>query len=151
MAETVKDYLSSYQAMQAEIRDLEQRLSELREQLESVRSPVCSAMPRSKSESDLSELLSPLLDLERSYRQAVLKARVRCARIEHLILQLSSPRQKQILRARYVDGLSWDEVSGRFLISESVTYSLHKKAISELELRYGESLRYRREEDGPSP
>ena len=142
MSESVKDFLSSYQALKAEIRELEERLARLREQSFSPRSPVLSGMPGKKETRDLSDEVACLMELEQSYRRAILKARVRCARIEHVILTLSSPRQKQILRVRYIDGLSWDEVSSRFLISESLTYSLHKKAISELDLRYGESFQY---------
>ena len=138
MSESVKDYLSSYHALQDEIRDLEERLAALREQSTSLRSLSYTGLPGRKDVRDLSDVLGCLSELEQSYRQAILKARVRCAKIEHMILTLSSPRQQQILRARYIDGLSWEEVQSRFLISESVSYSLHKKAISELDLRYGD-------------
>lgn len=140
MSESVKDYLSSYRLLKDEIRELEERLAALREQSVSLRSPAYFALPGKKEPRDLADELACLMELEQSYRRAILKAEVRCAKIEHLILSLSSPRQKQILRARYIEGLSWDEVCGRFLISESLTYSLHKKAISELDLRYGRKL-----------
>ena len=145
MSESVKDYLSSYQALESEIRDLEERLAALREQTLSLRSQHFSGLPGKKEPRDLSDELACLFELEQSYRKAILKARVRCAKIEHMILTLSSPRQQQILRARYIDGLSWDDVCSRFLISESLTYSLHKKAISELDLRYGD-IRPKKEE-----
>ena len=140
MSESVKDYLSSYQALIKEIDEMEERLKALREQSRSLRSLHFSGMPGKKDPRDLADELACLFELEESYSRAILKARVRCAQIEQLILSLPSPRQKQILRARYIDGLSWDEVCGRFLISESLTYSLHKKAISELDLRYGGSF-----------
>ena len=137
MSESVKDYLSSYHALRQEIDEMEDRLTALRDHVFSLQSPAYSGLPGKKAPRDPAEDLACLFDLEQSYRHSILEARIRCARIEHLILSLSSPREKQILRARYLDGLSWDEVCGRFLISESLTYSLHKKAISELDLRYG--------------
>lgn len=137
MFRSVKDYLSSYLAMQREITDLEQRLAKLEEQSVSLHSPLYSALPKSAGTHDISDILQEIDELEQTYRLSLLKARVQCARIEHLILSLSSPRQKQVLRARYIDGLSWGEVSQSFMISESILYSIHKKAISELSLRYG--------------
>lgn len=37
------------------------------------------------------------------------------------------------MTARYLEGLSWREMTGRFYLSESRLYQLHRKALKMLE------------------
>ena len=137
MTESAKEYISEYRALQEEIRELEERLVRLREQTEAVPSPLFSEVPGSGARRDLADDIAALTELEQSYRHTLIRARVRCARIEHMILSLPSLRQQRLLRARYVDGLSWAEIEDRLSLSRSSVFEAHKKAISCLNERYG--------------
>ncbi len=137
MTESAKEYISEYRALQEEIRELEERLICLREQTETVSSPSVAERPGGGPRRDLADDIAALTELETSYRHTLIKARVRCARIEHMILSLPSLRQQRLLRARYVDGLSWAEIEDRLALSRSTVFDVHKKAISCLNERYG--------------
>lgn len=66
-------------------------------------------------------------------RRQLLKARLQCLKTEAAIARLPSPRLRMILSARYLEGLSWREMAGRFSLSESRLYGLHRKALALLE------------------
>ena len=117
---------------------MEDRLSLLREQAESPRrsASIPCSVPREKR--DLADDLLPLWELEQEYRRILLRSRVESARIEHLILKIPSPLQKKLLRARYIDGLSWYEIGNLLSLSESTVFALHKKALAALEADFSD-------------
>ena len=112
---------------------MEERLLLLREQAESPRRSISLPCPSPGEKRDLADELLPVWELEQEYRRVLLRSRVESARIEHLILRIASPRQKKLLRARYIDGLSWVEIGQLLSLSESSVFALHKKALAALE------------------
>ncbi len=101
----VKTLLSSYFSLKDEILHLEKRLA---------------ALPAGSEE-------------EAPVRRALFRDRLLVLRIERAVYALPSPRLRRLLEARYLEGMSWLEVSAVLRISESTMYALHRKALAELE------------------
>ena len=66
-------------------------------------------------------------------RRRILKARLDCLRAEGAIASLPSPRLRRLLSLRYLEGLSWREMTDHLALSESSLYQLHRKALALLE------------------
>ncbi|MBQ7146641.1 MAG: sigma-70 family RNA polymerase sigma factor [Lachnospiraceae bacterium] len=66
-------------------------------------------------------------------RRRILKARLDCLKTEKAIASLPSPRLRRILSLRYLEGLSWREMTDPLALSESSLYQLHRKALAMLE------------------
>lgn len=57
--------------------------------------------------------------------------------IEGAVQQVEDERLRELLRLRYIEGLTWEKVAERFDCSYMQTNRLHKKAISKLDLWKG--------------
>ena len=72
---------------------------------------------------------------EARVRRALLRDRLQAAKTERAVYSLPSPRRRRLLEARYLQGMSWQEIAGLFSLSESTLYALHRAALKELEER----------------
>ncbi len=103
----VKQILSDHISLKNEISFLEERLA---------------ALPEGSEE-------------EARVRRALLRDRLQAAKTERAVYSLPSPRRRRLLEARYLQGMSWQEIAGLFSLSESTLYALHRAALKELEER----------------
>lgn len=100
-----------------------------------VRSPRLDGMPRSGSgggiehQIELIDAAERRLDRERGKALKLLEA------IEDLIEGLEDYRQKTLIRLRYIDGLSWEQIAQEMHWSERTVYNIHGKALAELRRR----------------
>ena len=69
-------------------------------------------------------------------RRRLLRARLDCLKAQQAIASLPSPRLRLILSLRYLEGLSWREMTDHFSLSESSLYQLHRMALELLEKSY---------------
>ena len=128
-----RERLWSYQHLCREIRQLEDQLAELESRITSPRTPKLSFMPRAKSAgyaletgmdryADLVEIYKTKLELMYSERAAIEQA------IESL-----EPIERMVLRARYIEGRTWEDVAGRINYSYVQTWRIHARALQKLE------------------
>ncbi len=72
---------------------------------------------------------------EASLRRMLLRDRLRVLKTEQAVLSLRSPLRRRLVEARYLEGMSWQEIAGLFSVSERSLFLQHRKALAELEER----------------
>lgn len=126
MNHDIRHLLDSYLGFMQEAKRLEERLAKLHRQRQDL---LALSSPEAEGLAAMDENIRHL-GLE------LLRLRVDCARAEQLIASLSSPRERAVLSARYLEGQSWSEIIYQSKVSESLIYRVHRKAISTLSDRY---------------
>ena len=107
----IKSYLRSYQPALKYLELCTRRLDEAREV--GIRSPKIDGMPRAGSGGGIEMQVDRILAAERRLNRARDEAMAILEGIEDMIESLENFDQKMILRLRYIDGLTWDEVASR--------------------------------------
>lgn len=111
--EDVKNYLSSYNALQRKIDMFEERLAFLEYTIGSPSSPNLSGMPSgsrnttSKQERDVIKKL----ELEEKIRDLYAAESSLREEIEELLEHLENPFEQVAIQMRYIDGAKWRDVS----------------------------------------
>ena len=125
-AEDLKGLLDCH----AQIKSLQRRLDRLREASASPPSMRLSFAPRGAGSSDpVGEGVARLVELEAELLQKIAGLEAHIRRVEAGIDALP-PRQRAVLRARYVDGLSWREVAKKTHYSTDYCKKIHRDCIA---------------------
>ena len=128
-----RERLWSYQHLRREIRQLEDQLAELESRITSPRTPKLSFMPRAKSAGYALEAgMDRYADLVEVYRTKLERLYSERAAIEQAIESLE-PIERMVLRARYIEGRTWEDVAERINYSYVQTWRIHARAIEALE------------------
>ena len=130
----IKAYLRSYQPALKYWELCTRRLDEAREV--GIRSPKMDGMPRSGSGGGIEMQVDRILAAERRLNRARDEAMAILEGIEDMIESLENFDQKRILRLRYIDGLTWDEVAMDSGFSERSVRRIHGRALEELRRRH---------------
>lgn len=126
----VKTYLRSYQPALKYWELCTRRLDEARDI--GVRSPKMDGMPRSGAGGGIEMQIDRIMAAERRLNKARDEALEILEGIEDMIESLENFDQKRILRLRYIDGLTWDEVAMDAGFSERSVRRIHGRALEEL-------------------
>lgn len=138
----IKAYLRSYQPALKYLELCTRRLDEAREV--GIRSPKMDGMPRAGSGGEIEMQVDRILAAERRLNRARDEAMAILEGIEDMIESLENFDQKRILRLRYIDGLTWDEVAMDSGFSERSVRRIHGRALEELRRRH-EDIHTRKE------
>lgn len=108
----VKDRLIEYRESEKDIDNQIERLERLELRLKSVGSPVLSDMPKGGSPTNdrIADMIGQKLDLEKEIRQAVINLKQERQAIESILRNLRHSEEKAVIRMRYLDGYSWNDV-----------------------------------------
>lgn len=129
--------LEEYRALVLEIRQLKGRLVALESSIYSPKGQRYSTTPRASSGngSTMDDAVSRHVELENFYLQAVAKKEAQQLAIERAIASLSNPKERAIMRARYVEGRPWSWICEKLRsegYSERTVYRLHGEALLKL-------------------
>ena len=103
--------------------------------------PVLTGMPRGGGDGRALERAAVhVADIEAEIDRAVASAQEDRARIRAAIGRIREPRQRDVLRYRYLDGLTFEAVAERLHYSIRQVYSLHGFALEALEIPVGKRL-----------
>jgi hypothetical protein len=127
---TAKEYLSRYKSAYREAKDIELRMARLRLKYSSPAAIEYSDMPKAHdSEHDLSDYASQMDGLI----SLLIAQYSKCMGIETDILSridaMQNWEEKELLRYRYVDGLSWDSIIERMPFAPRTVYRIHGSAL----------------------
>lgn len=140
--EHLKNKLKSYRAIQQERQHLQKEIERVEATLDGLKSPSWDGMPRGSDVSDpvlqAVEQYDTLLCRHRAQEAALAAALVE---VETLIASLDDPTQRDLLRYRYIDGLTWEAVCVAINYSWRGTHDIHGAALDKLLERYGEEAR----------
>lgn len=132
---TAKEYLRRLARFEANIKAKKERLFVLKEMAESVRSPVISDMPKnSPSEtSRLEESVMKVISLESEVTNDEARLIAEKTKALELIGKLKNPDYQTVLISRYFKNESWDQIASDMFFTERWIYTLHGRALQELD------------------
>lgn len=130
--ENLKKRLHRYRDLEAERRQIEKELERVGDLMTGTRGSNLDGMPRSPGIGDpVLGVVSQHLALEERYRLQLEKLAAAQTAIEDMIEGLE-PRARQVMRHRYIEGLTWEEVCAAVRYSWSQTHDIHAKALDAL-------------------
>ncbi len=142
--ELLKKKLKSYRAIQRERLHLQREIERVEATMDGLKAPSWDGMPHGSGVSDpvlqAVEQYDALLCRHRAQEAALAAALVE---VEALIASLDSPTERDLLRYRYIDGLTWEEVCVAINYSWRGTHDIHGAALDKLLEKFGEEARGR--------
>ena len=139
-----KHYLQKHRELIQEIEDEQARLNTVNENKGRISSPQITGMPHGSSTSDPTST-NAIKDVELAEYINKLKMQLEIEEqyIETFVRRLENPKQKQVIRLRYLSNYDWDDVlismfgqKEKFSMRQDSysrrMYGLHRRAIEEL-------------------
>lgn len=110
--DAVKYRLIEYRERAKDIESQTERLDRLEMKILSIGSPTLSDMPKSPSppQDRTTALIADKIDLENDIRQAIADQRREKEAIEVILRKLRHSEERAVIRMRYFDGASWNDV-----------------------------------------
>ena len=111
--EAIKERLLQYRENEKDIGNQQERYERLRCKLSGYGVSTLTDMPKNPSAAPdkAAETISKILDIENSLREAIENQKKERTAIEKIIINLKSSKERAVIRTRYLDSMSWHEVS----------------------------------------
>lgn len=112
-ADAIKDWLKAYQQNELHIDQQLEKLRTLRARMTSIAAQEITDMPRAPSspKDRMSEYMVRVDELERSIKMCIEIQDFCKATLQELIKKLESPKQRKIIKLRYLYGMEWSDVT----------------------------------------
>lgn len=132
--EQKKNYLRSYRMLDREIQIKVDRLAYLRARSTKA-TPSWTGMPRAKSTSasQMEDLVIKIVQLENEVNADIDRLYARRQRIEADLEQMENPVYRILLEYRYINCLTWEEMTEQMHYSYQHLHRLHNAALKEFE------------------
>lgn len=130
-----KDRLRRYRANAMELRQLRAQIEEIQRRAYAPQAQRFAAVSRSQRRrggSRQERLADRALELLGLYEDRLERLQAEQYAIELAIGSLSDPRQRVLLRHRYIEGLTWEKVCRKMHYSYSQIDRLHAAALQEI-------------------
>lgn len=122
-------FLKSYKWLLIEIASSEERAIEERDRLYGARVPMLSDMPRGGRPLTMDDRVVRVVSREEEIEKQKAEAERIKAIIEQSIGAMQDPRDRSILKLKYIQGYSFEEISETIHFSLTHTKRLHDEAI----------------------
>ena len=130
--EHLKRQLHRYRELEAERIQIAQELERVEDFMKGPRGANLDGMPRSSGVGDpVLGVVSQRISLQERYRQQLEKLAAVQAAIEDMIENLE-PMERTLMRHRYIEGMTWEEVCVAIGYSWRQTHNIHAKALDTL-------------------
>jgi len=127
-----KQELRQYRAIQREMRQITESLTQLRDQMENPAVPVLSHTPKAKGRyAGMANLVAEALTLEQMYYQRLWAGNLLLRRIEQAIDSLDDTG-RTLMRARYILGYTWPRIASDLGYDIRHVHRLHGKILRDL-------------------
>lgn len=128
----LKHKLHSYRDLLAEYEQIKMELSKVEAFMEAPRTSNLDGMPRSPGGGDpILGVVSHHIALQERYKTQLHRLAAAQAEIENLIESLE-PGERRLMRCRYIDGMTWEEVCVRINYSWRQTHNIHARILEKL-------------------
>lgn len=129
--EEVKAWLQSYRFLKSDVERLEEELVYWHSKSEKM-TRAMSGMPSGSGDGDqVSSSVEKIMELESQLEDKLSRMVEQRRKIEELIASLPE-RQQQVLYARYIDGLTWKQVSQKMYLEYRWVLKIHGRALREI-------------------
>lgn len=131
-----KERLRNYRKAKQEIKQLKNRIRELQEEAYSIKATQFgNGRPSgNKSSSAVESAVVRCMELEAAYNTKLNYLLGETLAIERAIEKLADSTESQLLRARYIQGLKWEEVCTVIGYSWSQMHRIHARALVHIRL-----------------
>ena len=127
-----KDYLLQAQKARAAARDLGERIEELRTAAAGIKAITYDKDKVQVSPRDyMPDVIAELIELEEEYARRIIKYNMVVLDIEERISRLNDSRYVDILRYRYLSGMTWEQIATEKCYSFRHVIRLHGAALQE--------------------
>lgn len=127
-------YLSQYQYLNKEIDRKIQTLEFWRNKILNITGTL-SDMPKSNKRSDtIATGIATINDIEEEINKEIDKLIELRKEIEDKINAVDNPKLRELLKCRYLDCKSWEEIAYKNNITWRHVYRLHEKALDEIKI-----------------
>lgn len=128
----IKKRLSEYLDVKREYAQVLEKLRDIEATMTSPRAQRLDGMPRGGSGGDpMSAMVAQHITLEEKYREQLWRLAAAQGEVEELIESLE-PKERKLMRHRYIDGLTWERVCVAMSYSWRQTHEIHAKALDKL-------------------
>lgn len=124
-----KRYLQSYYNLIKDIAELDMKISELREDIQSTKQVLNDGMPRGNRVADLSDHIARLDELEIELIGLRVKKHALYINIHKSIDAMADETQKKVLHLRYLRRNSWDRICREMNYSWKQIHRIHNRAL----------------------
>ena len=127
---TAKEYLLQYQHIQREIEDIDRRMAQVRLKYAAPSAINYSDMPKAhNSNHDLSDYVAKMDELTDYMISKYTRLRGIEIDIYMLVDRMENQQERELLRYRYIDGMTWTQVADAMLTTERNVYFIHGRAL----------------------
>lgn len=127
---TAKEYLLQYRTVQREIEDLDYRMAQLRLKYAAPSAINYSDMPKAhNSEHDLSDYVAKMDEMTDYMISKYTRLRGVEVDIYLRLDRMENQDERELLRYRYIDGLTWVQIADRLHTVERNVYFIHGRAL----------------------
>lgn len=130
-----KEYLRSYRRMYYKLKSLEEQKQGLVEAVRSAKAIQYSDMPKKTRQSDLSDYIIKIDELISQINECEIKLRNRRLAIEQGIITISDGIESEILRKRYIEAKSFEEIATELGYTYRHVIRMHGWALLKFELK----------------
>ena len=132
LREHIRRRLHAYTDRKYELQLLEQQLERLEASITAPRIQAMDGMPHGHGGGDaMASIVAELVGLQEKYKAKILQLTKAQEEVEQLIDSLE-PRERSLMRFRYIDGMAWDEVCVAMNYSWRQTHNIHSRALDQL-------------------
>lgn len=127
---TAKEYLLQYQHIQREIEDIDRRMAQVRLKYAAPSAIDYSDMPKAhNSNHDLSDYVAKMDELTDYMISKYTRLRGIEIDIYMRVDRMENQQERELLRYRYIDGMTWTQVADAMLTTERNVYFIHGRAL----------------------
>jgi hypothetical protein len=127
---TAKEYLLQYQHIQREIEDIDRRMAQVRLKYAAPSAINYSDMPKARnSNHDLSDYVAKMDELTDYMISKYTRLRGIEIDIYMRVDRMENQQERELLRYRYIDGMTWTQVADAMLTTERNVYFIHGRAL----------------------
>lgn len=127
---TAKEFLMQYRAVHREIEDLDRRMAQLRLKYAAPSAIEYSDMPKAhNTEHDLSDYIVKMDEMTNYMISKYTRLRGIEVNIYMRVDRMSDQTERELLRWRYIDGLTWTQIAEKLGTVERNVYFIHGRAL----------------------
>ena len=133
-----KEYLKQGYKLKQEIKSLEQTLEELESNLDNVKAIQYSKDKLQggplQDDTNIIEKIDKIIEVENIVKEKLLELKTFQANLILEILKLNNTDEKNLLQARYIMNLTWEEISKELDYSLTQIHRIHRKALENFKM-----------------
>lgn len=128
---TKKD-LQDFRKLITERESLQNQIEQLNAQIQHV-TPSYGVQPRGGKSADTADKIIKLVELKREYEYKCDRITDKQIRIETEIEKLTDPVERAVLRCRYINNMTWEDIQLLIHYERTKTFYIHSSAIKNFE------------------